>query len=547
MSSVIATVQSIVGQVFAVSADGARRLLVEGDRLFKGEEVLTGDSGMVTLKLADGRTLDLGRDSQWSESDARLAAQDAQAAQQVVSPGDEVAQLQQAIEAGMDPTQTLEATAAGPSAAGGGSGGAGGGHSFVMLDATGEVLEATVGFETSGLGDFAGADEQIQEALPNQAPEFLDGNGAPQGPLSLQTAEDTPISGAFNTRDVNGDLVTLTVTRAPTNGTLVLNANGTWTYTPSQDYNGTDSFEVTASDGRGASTPLTVNLTITPVNDAPVATGTYDATIDDSAAADTFADIKGQLTATDVDDTVLTWSGSATGAYGELTVNPDGSYTYVVDAKAVNGLQEGEQASDSFVVTVRDPSGASDTRVITINFNGANDTPIATASSAAVTEDQSVNGTLQASDADKGAVLSYSLTGNAPAGFVLNAQTGEWSLDAGNAAYQYLAEGQKLTLTVPFEVSDQLGAKTSSTLTITVTGVNDAAVLGSANVQLTETDAPLSTGGTLAISDVDSPNTFVAQSNVAGTYGTFNIDAAGNWTYVANSAFNELNVGDKLT
>ena len=72
MSSVIATVQSIVGQVFAVSADGARRLLVEGDRLFKGEEVLTGDSGMVTLKLADGRTLDLGRDSQWSESDARL-------------------------------------------------------------------------------------------------------------------------------------------------------------------------------------------------------------------------------------------------------------------------------------------------------------------------------------------------------------------------------------------------------------------------------------------------------------------------------------------
>ena len=547
MSSVIATVQSIVGQVFAVSADGARRLLVEGDRLFKGEEILTGDSGMVTLKLADGRTLDLGRDSQWSESDARLAAQDAQAAQQVVSPGDEVAQLQQAIEAGMDPTQTLEATAAGPSAAGGGSGGAGGGHSFVMLDATGEVLEATVGFETSGLGDFAGADEQIQEALPNQAPEFLDGNGAPQGPLSLQTTEDTPISGAFNTRDVNGDLVTLTVTRAPTNGTLVLNANGTWTYTPSQDYNGTDSFEVTASDGRGASTPLTVNLTITPVNDAPVATGTYDATIDDSAAADTFADIKGQLTATDVDDTVLTWSGSATGAYGELTVNPDGSYTYVVDAKAVNGLQEGEQASDSFVVTVRDPSGASDTRVITINFNGANDTPITTASSAAVTEDQSVNGTLQASDADKGAVLSYSLTGNAPAGFVLNAQTGEWSLDAGNAAYQYLAEGQKLTLTVPFEVSDQLGAKTSSTLTITVTGVNDAAVLGSANVQLTETDAPLSTGGTLAISDVDSPNTFVAQSNVAGTYGTFNIDAAGNWTYVANSAFNELNVGDKLT
>ncbi|EZH83806.1 outer membrane adhesin like protein, partial [Ectopseudomonas composti] len=547
MSSVIATVQSIVGQVFAVSPDGSRRLLVEGDRLFKGEEVLTGDSGMVALVLADGRTLDLGRDSQWSESETSVAAQNAQPAQQAVSPGDEVAQLQQAIEAGMDPTEALEATAAGPSSAGGGTGGAGGGHSFVLLDATGEVVEATIGFETTGLGDFARADEQFQEALPNQAPEFLDGNGAAQGPLNLQTAEDTPINGVFTTRDANGDLVTLSITRAPSNGTLVLNPNGTWTYTPAQDYNGGDSFEVTATDGRGASTPLTVNLTVTPVNDAPVATGTYDATVDDSTAADTFADIKGQLAATDVDDTVLTWSGSATGAYGELTVNPDGSYTYVVDAKAVNGLQDGEKVSDSFVVTVKDPSGASDTRVITINFNGANDTPIATASSAEVTEDQSVNGTLQASDADNGAVLSYSVTGTAPAGFTLNPQTGVWTLDAGNAAYQSLAEGQKLTLSVPFEVSDQFGATTTSTLTITVTGVNDAAILGSADVQLTETDAPLSTSGTLSISDVDSPETFVAQSNVAGSYGSFSIDAAGNWTFVANSAFNELNVGQSYS
>ncbi len=546
MSSVIATVQSIVGQVFAVSADGARRLLVEGDRLFKGDEVLTGDTGMVTLKLADGRTLDLGRDSQWSESDTSVAAQEAQTAQQVVSPGDEVAQLQQAIEAGMDPTQTLEATAAGPGAGGGGSGGAGGGHSFVMLDATGEVLEASVGFETSGLGEFASPDDQTREPLQNQAPEFLDGNGAPQGPLNLQTAEDTPINGSFNTRDVNGDLVTLTITRAPTNGTLVLNPNGTWTYTPSQDYNGPDSFVVTASDGRGASTPLTVNLTVTPVNDAPVASGTYESTVEDTEADDTFADIKGQLTATDVDDTVLTWSGSATGAYGELTVNADGSYTYVIDATKVNALGQGENASENFTVTVRDPSGASDTRVISINIIGSNDTPIAEADVAELSEDTSIKGALPARDADSGATLTYGLDSPAPAGFSLK-DDGTWTFDASHEAYQSLAEGQTLTLTIPYVVTDEHGASAGNTLTITVTGVNDAAILGSADVQLTETDAPLSTGGTLSISDVDSPATFVAQSDIAGQYGTFNIDAAGNWTYVANSAYNELNVGDKLT
>ncbi len=546
MSSVIATVQSVVGQVFAVSPEGIRRLLVEGDRLFKGEVVLTGDSGMVTLALEDGRTLDLGRDSQWSETDTSLAEQNAQPPQQVVSPGDEVAQLQQAIEAGMDPTEAFEATAAGPGSAGGGSGGAGGGHSFVLLDATGEVVEATIGYETAGLGDFGGTDDQTQEPLQNQAPEFLDDSGAAQGPLNLQTAEDTPISGTLNVRDVNGDLVTLTVTRAPTNGTLVLNPNGTWTYTPAQDYNGPDSFEVTASDGRGASTPLTVNLNVTPVNDAPVASGTYESTVEDTEAADAFADIKGQLTATDVDDTELTWSGSATGAFGELTVNADGSYTYVIDSAKIDALAQGENASENFTVTVRDPSGASDTRVISINITGSNDTPIAEASIAELTEDASISGLLPGSDADNGATLTYGLDSPAPAGFSLK-DDGSWSFDASHEAYQSLAEGQLLTLTIPYVVTDEYGASAGNTLTITVTGVNDAAILGSADVELSETDAPLSTGGTLTISDVDSPATFVAQTDVAGQYGVFSLDESGNWTYLANSAFNELNVGQSYS
>ena len=58
MSSV-AVVKSIVGQVFAVSPEGIRRLLVEGDRLFAGEQVDTGASGAVSLELADGRVIDL--------------------------------------------------------------------------------------------------------------------------------------------------------------------------------------------------------------------------------------------------------------------------------------------------------------------------------------------------------------------------------------------------------------------------------------------------------------------------------------------------------
>ncbi|WP_346842270.1 retention module-containing protein [Metapseudomonas otitidis] len=544
MSTVVAVVKSVIGQVVALSAEGVQRQLFEGDRIFQGDEIVTGAASMVTIELPDGRLIDLGRDTRWASNEFAPQAADDGAAQ--TAPSAE--ELQQAIAAGVDPTQAFEATAAGATSAGGSTSGgeAGGGRSFVLLDPTGGVVEAQIGFATQGLANGASGTTETQGALPNIAPQFTGADGGPITTFSLSTPEDTPISGTFTARDANGDLITFSVTQGPANGTLVFNPNGTWTYTPAQDYNGADSFVVTATDGRGASTPLTVNLGITPVNDAPVASGTYTADVNDTAGLDTFADIKGQLTATDVDDTQLTWSGSGKGAYGELTVNADGTYTYVVDAKAVNGLQDGEKASDSFVVTVRDPSGASDTRVITINFNGANDAPIATASSADVTEDQTVSGTLQASDADKGAVLSYSLTDKAPAGFSLNPQTGAWTLDAGNAAYQSLAEGQKLTLTVPYEVTDQFGAKSTSTLTITVTGVNDAAVLGSADVQLDETDSALTTGGTLSITDIDSPATFVAQTGTAGNYGTFSIDAAGNWTYVANAAYNELNVGQKL-
>ncbi|NWL80573.1 RTX toxin, partial [Pseudomonas taiwanensis] len=101
------------------------------------------------------------------------------------------------------------------------------------------------------------------------------------------------------------------------------------------------------------------------------------------------------------------------------------------------------------------------------------------------------------------------------------------------------------SLTDTFQVFSADGTETS--VTVTIAGTNDAAVLSSASVELDESNLPLSTDGTLSISDVDSPETFEAQTNVAGDYGKFSIDANGAWTYVANSAFDELNVDDSLT
>ncbi|MFF7706570.1 retention module-containing protein [Pseudomonas sp. NPDC007930] len=149
MSSVVAIVKSIVGQVVAVSPEGIKRVLVEGDRLFAGEQVETG-AGAVTLQLQDGRTLDVGRDSQWSAAaPARVeASHDSIVASNAQATS--VDDLQKAIAAGADPTQDLEATAAGNDAVDtGGSGG--GGHTVVMLTETNAVVDPTVGFNTAGL------------------------------------------------------------------------------------------------------------------------------------------------------------------------------------------------------------------------------------------------------------------------------------------------------------------------------------------------------------------------------------------------------------
>ncbi|CAN1599763.1 retention module-containing protein [Pseudomonas mediterranea] len=121
MAALIGTVSKIVGQVFAETAAGQRRPLVEGDRLYAGEHLITGAEGAVAVHLANGQDLTLGRESNLTLTAQLLAHQaphvDApEAATPTAGQLTDVQKLQQAIAAGADPTQTGEATAAGPGA-----------------------------------------------------------------------------------------------------------------------------------------------------------------------------------------------------------------------------------------------------------------------------------------------------------------------------------------------------------------------------------------------------------------------------------------------
>ena len=90
---------------------------------------------------------------------------------------------------------------------------------------------------------------------------------------------------------------------------------------------------------------------------------------------------------------------------------------------------------------------------------------------------------------------------------------------------------------------------TLTSVTVNILGTNDAAVLSADVRNLTEanTAAAISTSGTLTNDDVDSAETFVAQTGTAGAYGTFSIDTAGAWTYTADSAHNEFVAGTTYT
>ncbi|TLX80157.1 retention module-containing protein [Pseudomonas nicosulfuronedens] len=200
MATLMGVVSKVIGEVFAVAADGSRRPLEQGDKVFVGEQLVTGANGAVALKVAGGGEITLGRDSALPLTSQMLAAahqaeqgDQAVAQQQPATPTHQdvtdVKALQAAIAAGVDPTQAAEATAAGPSAAGAANGKPGGGHSFVLLTEVGGHIDPVIGFPTGPIGsgplplrEFDGTPDVRPEAEPPVVPPDGQPTAGPSGP-----------------------------------------------------------------------------------------------------------------------------------------------------------------------------------------------------------------------------------------------------------------------------------------------------------------------------------------------------------------------------
>ncbi len=171
-------------------------------------------------------------------------------------------------------------------------------------------------------------------------------------------ALNIPLSGVLaNDSDPNGNPLTASLVTGPTNGTLTLNADGSFAYTPNANFNGTDTFTYLANDGTGNSNPATVTITVNPVNDLPTATN--DAYVTDEDTVLTIPATGVLVNDTDPENNPLTASLVTGPANGILTLNLDGSFVYTPNADFFG--------TDTFTYLANDGTGNSNSATVTIN------------------------------------------------------------------------------------------------------------------------------------------------------------------------------------
>ncbi|MDC5861535.1 Ig-like domain-containing protein, partial [Vibrio europaeus] len=527
-------------QVIVIDVNGNVRVLVEGELPRPGEVIVQSDAdAVVNNQQLQVELVDDGGEPQ------DITA--------------EIEDIFAALEEGQDPTQLGEDFA---TAAGGQSGSSLTASGSVSRDATETIASTdftTQGFQSLGLSQTQSL--TLLDQFQLFAPIFVDLNNDPLGEsLAVTTDEDTVISGTLTATDQNPtDTLTFSQTSTPTNGTAVVNPDGTWTYTPNENYNGPDSFTVIVDDGNGGTDTLVVNIDVTPVNDAPVAEPEERALLEDQV-------ITGSMTATDVDlpdgeSLVFTTTSEVEG----LTLNPDGSYTF--DASSYDSLSEGEELVLEVPVTVTDDLGANDTTTLKITVTGTNDEAIIEGKDAgAVTEGDgditlTDTGTLTSTDVDGNnadntfqttvTTVAHPTEGD-PLGTLTISAGGEWTYNVDNSKVEYLGEGQTRVETFTVKAEDG----TPHTITVTITGTNDEAIIeGKDAGAVTEGDGDitLTDTGTLTSTDVDGNNadntfqttvTTVAHPTEGDPLGTLTISEGGEWTYnVDNSKVEYLGEG----
>jgi choice-of-anchor C domain-containing protein len=310
--------------------------------------------------------------------------------------------------------------------------------------------------------------------------------------------------------DHNAALHVAAASVATGGGTVTVNNDNTLAFNPGSDFDhlaqgaiATVVVSYTVSDEHGATDEKAVIITITGTNDAPVmevVSASGGASEDDALSA------SGQFTASDVDDgATLTWSVQHTGAgvYGTPSVDQNGQWSYVLNngASDVQSLAAGQVVTETFTVQVADEHGATATHEVTVSVTGTNDVPVVATvdvtggviESGAPSGSLVDTGTLAFTDLDLTDAHSIS-TVNPSAGALgtltaavttdtTNGTSGvvTWTYSVDASAVEYLAAGETKVESFTLNVVDEHGGSVPRTVSVTLTGTNDAPVITAAD------------------------------------------------------------------
>ncbi|OCH61941.1 RTX toxin, partial [Aliivibrio fischeri] len=413
-------------------------------------------------------------------------------------------------------------------------------------DGNGGVITQDVTVNITGTDD----DPIIDTTIP----QVVEGTVVEDGTLTA--------TGQVSYVDPEGDLINYNVINPPSSpyGTFTVGADGVWTYeldnALAQEIGvagAQETYTIEVTDQTGGTIQQVITINITGENDDP--TIDVSSVIIGSVEEDGTATAIGQLDVSDVDltDTSFSYSvisgpntaatpGDVTGLYGELTIDANGEWTYLLDSDKAQALGDTVE-TEIFTIEVSDGNGGTVTQNITVSVTGHDDQPIVDAgatqeTTGTVVEDGELHaeGTITYLDPE-GTLIGYTVsTTSTPlyGTFIVDSATGKWEYDLDNTLAQAIgADGAQESLVI--DVTDATGQVTQQVITIDITGENDAPVITGTTTADVKEGVVETVTGQLSATDAESDPIgwqIASSSSTTGVYGTLSINAAGLWTYV---------------
>nr|WP_258406812.1 Ig-like domain-containing protein [Shewanella alkalitolerans] len=491
----------------------------------EGSTILIAEQADLELAFADGTSFT-------SQSLNETSAAEADAL-------NEIEQLQALIASGEDPTAELPETAAGNTAASEGDSG------FISVSRTGAQTLAGAGYTTSGFSveqptvqAFTVSSDDAPTITANDTNTIAEDGVATGNVLDNDVDFDTELS--VVTFTVDGQTVTAGTTVEVEGGSLVINADGSYTFTPNDNWNGSVPV-ITYTTNTGESATLTIN--VTPVDDPSILANDSNTVAEDTIATgnvlDNDSDIDSELSVVSfsVDGQTVTAGTTVEVEGGSLVINADGSYTFTPN-QDWNGSVP--------VITYTTNTGESAT--LTINVTPVDDPSVLANDSNTIAEDTVANGNVLDNDSDidsELSVVSFSVDGQTvTAGTTVEVEGGSLVINA-DGSYTF-TPNQDWNGSVPV-ITYTTNTGESATLTINVTPVDDPSVL--TNDSNTIAEDTVANGNVLDNdSDIDSELSVVSfnvdgQTVTAGTTvevegGSLVINADGSYTFTPNQDWN---------